>query len=161
MNYINLTNSQEEYLKTIYILSKKEKEVRVTDIANKLKITKPSVNKAINNLNKINLINYQTYGNITLTEKGKEIAKAILKKFDIVKLFLTQVLEVDEKVAEEEAKSMKYAISEKTQESLEKYIIKILNLEELECGCNINNEKCRNCARIKQKDKEINKEIKK
>ena len=32
---MNLTVSQEEYLKTIYILSKTEKEIRVTDIAKK------------------------------------------------------------------------------------------------------------------------------
>ena len=38
---MNLTSSQEEYLKTIYILSKTEKEIRVTDIAKILEITKP------------------------------------------------------------------------------------------------------------------------
>ena len=33
---MKLTNSQEEYLKAIYMLSNKNQEVRVTDIANKL-----------------------------------------------------------------------------------------------------------------------------
>ena len=33
---MELTNAQKEYLKTIYLLEQKNKEVRVTDIANKL-----------------------------------------------------------------------------------------------------------------------------
>ena len=58
---IKLTNSQEEYLKTIYILEKSNQKIRVTDIAKKLKITKPSVSKAINVLKDLTLINYKTY----------------------------------------------------------------------------------------------------
>ena len=38
---MKLTGSQEEYLKTIYILEKNIGKIRVTDIAKKLKITKP------------------------------------------------------------------------------------------------------------------------
>ena len=56
---MKLTNSQEEYLKTIYLLEKNNKKVRVTDIAKKLKITKPSVNKGINVLKEIGLVNYE------------------------------------------------------------------------------------------------------
>lgn len=150
---MKLTNSQEEYLKTIYILSNSKKEIRVTDIASKLKITKPSVNKAIKNLSEINLINYQTYGNINLTEEGTTIAKSILKKFDIIKLFLKEVLEVEENQAEEDAKAMKTALSKETEKKLEQYIIKVLKLEDLKCGYNMDNERCRNCARISAKNR--------
>ena len=112
-----------------------------------------SVNKAIKNLSEINLINYQTYGNITLTEKGTNLAKSILKRFDITKMFLTQILEVPEQQAQEDAKAIKTALSVQTEEKLEKYIIKILKLEDLECGCNIDNERCRSCARISAKNR--------
>lgn len=145
---MKLTNSQEEYLKTIYLLAKTEKEIRVTDIANKLKITKPSVNLAIRNLKELALLNYEAYGDITLTETGKKEARRILKRYDIVKMFLTDVLEIEKEKAEEEAKSMKHAISEETEEKLEKYIVKALKLEELECGYDMNKEKCRNCKRV-------------
>ena len=50
---MKLTESQEEYWKTIYLLEKNSEKVRVTDIADKLKITKPSVNKAMKNLKEI------------------------------------------------------------------------------------------------------------
>ena len=122
---MKLTNSQEEYLKTIYILEKNNTKVRVTDIAKKLKITKPSVNKAINNLKDLNLINYETYGEITLTKEGKNISKEIIKRQDILKMFLVEVLEIEEKKAEEEAKSMKYSISEETAKKLKRNFIAI------------------------------------
>ncbi len=145
---MNLTNSQEEYLKAIYMLSNKNKEIRVTDIANKLNITKPSVNKGIKNLAQIDMVNYKTYGEITLTDKGKNEAKKILKKFDVAKLFLTEVLGIDEDQAEVDAKNIKYALSQESEKKLEEYVIKTLNLEDLKCNWNIENEKCRSCVRI-------------
>mgnify|MGYP005759385207 CR=1 FL=1 len=150
---MKLTNSQEEYLKTIYILEKNNTKVRVTDIAKKLKITKPSVNKAINNLKDLNLINYETYGEITLTKEGKNISKEIIKRQDILKMFLVEVLEIEEKKAEEEAKSMKYSISEETAKKLDKYITQILNLGDLDCDYDETSEKCRNCIKITAKNR--------
>ena len=42
-----MTASLEEYLKTIYILIKRNGEARVTDIADELGYKKPSVNRAL------------------------------------------------------------------------------------------------------------------
>ena len=64
-----ISKSQEEYLKTMYILKKQNGNIRVTDIANKMNCTKPSVNKAIYNLKDNGLLNYESYGTIELTEK--------------------------------------------------------------------------------------------
>jgi len=56
----------------MYILKKQNGNVRVTDIANKMNCTKPSVNKAIYNLKNNELLNYESYGTIELTEKRRE-----------------------------------------------------------------------------------------
>ena len=53
-----ISKSQEEYLKTMYVLQKQNGNIRVTDIANKMNCTKPSVNKALNNLKEEKLIKY-------------------------------------------------------------------------------------------------------
>lgn len=63
-----ITNSMQEYLKTMYVLQKQNGNIRVTDIADKMNCTKPSVNKALNNLKRENLIKYETYGTIELTQ---------------------------------------------------------------------------------------------
>ena len=76
-NITKITNSQEEYLKTIFILEKNNKKVRVTDIAEKLHITKPSVNKAINILKPGGEIVYSTCS-ILACENEDIINKALL-----------------------------------------------------------------------------------
>lgn len=150
---MKLTNSQEEYLKTIYILEKNEEKVRVTDIAQKLKITKPSVNRGIKTLKEMGLIEYEAYGDIVFTYEGEELAKEIIKRHDIMKIFLTDILEINEKQAEEEAKSMKHAISENTTRKLEKYISEIMNLGDLDCDYDENNPKCKKCIKITAKNR--------
>lgn len=64
-----ISKSLEEYIKTMYILKKQNDNIRVTDIANKMRCTKPSVNKAIYNLKEEGLVNYEAYGKIELTKK--------------------------------------------------------------------------------------------
>lgn len=150
---MKLSSSQEEYLKTIYILEKNKEKVRVTDIATKLKITKPSVNKAINLLKDIGVINYQAYGNITLTEAGEKYAIEVIKKQDILKMFLVEILDIDEKQAQEEAVAMKYAMSQQTTQKLNQYITQIMNLGDLDCGYDKNSKKCQNCIKITAKNR--------
>ena len=150
---MKLTNSQEEYLKTIYILEKSSGKIRVKDIAKKLEITKQSVNRAIKNLRDLDLIEYEVYGDISLTYQGEEKAKEIIKKHDIIKMFLVDILDVEEKDAEEEAKSMKSAMSPDTIKKLEKYISKIMDLGDLECDYDKNNPKCQSCIKVTIKNR--------
>lgn len=91
-----ISNALEEYLKNMYILQKQNNEIRVTDIANKMNCSKPSVNKALNNLKEEKLINYETYGKIELTKDGENLAKKILAAYDIGYVFFKDVLGLDE-----------------------------------------------------------------
>ena len=150
---MKLTGSQEEYLKTIYLLEKNNEKVRVTDIANKLKITKPSVNKGINTLKELGLANYKAYGNISLTEEGENLAIAAIQRHDLLEMFLVEVLEIDKKQAIEEAEAMKHVMSESTALKLDKYITEVLNLGDLDCGYDANSEKCRKCVKVTAKNR--------
>ena len=78
-----ISSSLEEYLKTMYVLKKQNGNIRVTDIANKMNCTKPSVNKALNNLKEEKLVKYETYGIIELTEQGENLAQKILEAYDL------------------------------------------------------------------------------
>ena len=86
-----VSKALEEYIKTMYIIKKQNGNVRVTDIAQKMNCTKPSVNKALHNLKNEELVNYETYGTIELTQKGEDLAKKILEAYDIVYIFLKDV----------------------------------------------------------------------
>ncbi len=144
---INLTNSQEEYLKVIYILKNTKKDIRVTDIAKKLDKSKASVNNAINLLKNDGLIDYEPYGQIKLTEKGETEAIKIIEAYDIVKLFLTDILNANKENVDEEAKKIKTILSDDTLNKLAKYTHKTLGLYSLECGYDIAKTSCIKCAR--------------
>lgn len=142
-----ISKSSEEYIKTMYILKKQNDKIRVTDIAEKMNCTKPSVNKALNNLKEKKLINYETYGTIELTLEGENLAKKILEAYDIVYLFLKDVLNLEEQEAKEEAEKIKSAITDDTINKLAKYVHKELGLRDLNCNYDINKEKCRCCIK--------------
>ncbi len=149
-----VSKALEEYLKTMYILKKQNGDIRVTDIAEKMNCSKPSVNKALNNLKDNKLINYETYGKIEITKQGEDLAKKVLEAYDIVFVFLRDVLGLEDEEAEEEAEKLKVAVSDNTLNELAKYVHKVLELNSLDCGYDINKEKCRVCARRKiKKDK--------
>lgn len=109
--------------------------------------TKPSVNKAIKVLKAENLINYETYGEITLTDKGENLAKKILETYDIIYLFLKEVLNLSEEQSANEAEKIKLAITDQTANELAKYVHKELGLNSLNCNYDVGKEKCRSCAR--------------
>lgn len=150
-----ISKSLEEYLKTMYVLNQQNGNIRVTDIANKMNCTKASVNKAINNLKDNNLVNYESYGKIELTRQGEDLAKKILEAYDIVYLFLKEVLNLEEKQAHSEAEKIKQAITDDTINKIAKYVHEVLGLNTLDCNYDINKERCRNCAR-RAASKELN-----
>ena len=142
-----VSKSLEEYLKTMYVLKKQNGNIRVTDIANKMNCTKPSVNKALNNLKEEKLINYETYGTIELTEEGENLAKKILEAYDIVYVFLKEVLSIEEEQAKTEAEKIKSSISDETINKLARYVHQVLGLSNLNCNYDINKEQCRSCVK--------------
>ena len=108
-----------------------------------------STSKWINSLKQIGLINYEPYGEIELTNEGEKIAQKIIEANDIVKLFLKEIIGATEINAEEEAKAIKTVLSDDTLNKIAKYTHKELGLTSLECGYDINNQRCITCARRK------------
>lgn len=148
-----ISKALEEYLKTMYVIQIQNKEIRVTDIANQMNISKPSVNKAINNLKENGLVYYETYGKIELTEKGADLAKKILEAYDISYVFFKDVLGIDEEASKREAEKIKLTMEDNTINNLAKYVHKVLNLSDLNCDYDISKERCRMCQRRTKKSK--------
>ena len=141
----------EEYIKNMYVLKKQNGNVRVTDVAEKMNCSKASVNKALNNLKDNGLVNYETYGTIEITDAGEDLAQKILESYDIVFIFLKDVLGMEAEVAEKEAENMKSSMSDETVNKLARYVHKVLGLRSLNCNYDVSQEKCRVCVkRIKR-----------
>ena len=121
---LNITPSLEDYLEAILFLMEKEQAVRVTDVANYLGISKPSVNKAINNLKAMELVNHEHYGLLDLTEKGRQIAVEVAKRHVVITEFLEKYLGIDAKTAEKEACLLEHSMSVDTVDKLEVFLKK-------------------------------------
>ena len=106
-----ISASLEDYLKTIFILQQQKEAVRMTDIAENLEVSKPSVTRAIGALKKLGFLNYETYGQITLTNAGSSRAKAVLNRYKLFKDFLNVTLGVTNDNAEKYACKMQHAMS--------------------------------------------------
>lgn len=109
-----IRESGEDYLETILQLEDENGQVRSVDVANKLGVTRPSVNKAISALKKAGMVNQELYGNITLTELGRKHAQLVTDRHYTLKDFLINILKVDEHTAEVDACRMEHIISEET-----------------------------------------------
>lgn len=146
-----ISKALEEYIKTMYVLKQQNTEIRVTDIATKMNCSKASVTKSLNSLKEKGLVNYEAYGKIELTEEAEEIAQKLLEAYDIVYLFLNDILEVSN--SKEEAEKIKSVMSDDAINKLARYIHKELKLSSLDCKYDINESKCRSC--IKRKGEKI------
>ena len=122
----SMTPSLEDYLETIWFLFQRNGNVRVTDVALEMGISKPSVNKAINILKTNEYVQHEHYGLLSLTETGEEIAKEVAERHFALKRFLHDLLGVEEKKAENEACLMEHSMSRETVRLLQTYLDKVL-----------------------------------
>lgn len=120
-NY-NMTSSLEDYLEAVFVISKQKNSVRLTDIADYLGVSKPSVNRAVNTLTQNGYLEHVTYGDIVITPQGETYAANVLRRHKLIKHFLIDTLGVDEKTAENDACQMEHVMSSSTIERLYDYL---------------------------------------
>ena len=115
--------SAENYLETIYILSKKLPVVRSVDIATELNFKKPSVSVAMKHLREKELIVVSDAGFITITEEGLAQAEAIYERHTILtKMF--HMLGVPEEIAAEDACLIEHVLSDESFDAIKKHLQK-------------------------------------
>ncbi|MHC4885807.1 MAG: metal-dependent transcriptional regulator [Planctomycetota bacterium] len=107
----DLTASQEDYLEAIYHLILQDQVARSSEISRALNVHKSSVTGALKALTKLELIHYEPYGHITLTEIGRRKAEDIVRRHETLKGFFHQVLGIEGEEAEEAACRMEHATS--------------------------------------------------
>jgi DtxR family Mn-dependent transcriptional regulator len=113
-----MTRSLEDYLKTVSILAGENGgQARMTDIAARLNVTKPSVFTALKVLEERGLVEHRRYKTVTLTPRGREEAAAILGRYALLNAFFRMVVGVSAANAEKDACLLEHLLS---RESLRK-----------------------------------------
>jgi DtxR family Mn-dependent transcriptional regulator len=118
----NTQKSTQDYLKTIYNLSKNIETVNNTNISQKLKVSPASVTEMLKKLADENYIKYSPYHGSTLTEKGLKEAQKITRKHRLLESFLSNVLRIENNKVHQEACQMEHALSDEAEESLCRFL---------------------------------------
>lgn len=119
-----LLESGENYLETILILTKRNGSVRSIDIASEMNFTKASVSRAMSILKRNNYIIMNADGSIHLTDSGLKKASAVLDRHLTLKEFITDILHVQEDIAEKDACHIEHIISPETFEGIKNLLKK-------------------------------------
>ena len=116
------SSSMEDYLEAIGRLSEAGNIARVTKLSKELGVSKPSVSAALNKLAKAGLLQHERYGSIELTTEGRRVADDVIRRHEIMRRFLTEILGIDRERAEEDACRMEHVLSPASLERFSKFV---------------------------------------
>lgn len=117
-----LTFTMENYLEAIYELSKDNQGARVSDIAERLGVTKASTNSAMATLAAKGLLINEKYKEIVLTPAGLKLAKFTAEKHQTIKKFFTEILGINIKIADQDACAIEHVISNDSILAMREYM---------------------------------------
>jgi DtxR family Mn-dependent transcriptional regulator len=109
-----LTISIQDYLKNIYDLTEHGENASTNALAEKLKISAPSVTGMIKKLSKAKppLVEYQKHQGVTLTKDGRRAALEVIRHHRLLEMWLVQTLGYSWDEVHEEAERLEHVISE-------------------------------------------------
>jgi DtxR family transcriptional regulator, Mn-dependent transcriptional regulator len=105
-----LSASLEDYLEAILHLERTSRVARVSEIAEVLHVSRPSVTGALKSLTARGLVLHARYGHVTLTEAGERIAQDVERRHVAIRNFLTCVLQIPLDAAETAACRMEHVL---------------------------------------------------
>ncbi len=107
-----LSQSIQDYLKTIYELRQHSDRVTTNALAERLNVAAASVTGMIKKLAEMKLVEYEPYQGTRLTETGEKMALAIIRHHRLIELYLTAAMGYTWDRVHEEAERLEHAISE-------------------------------------------------
>lgn len=105
-----LSASQEDYVEAILRLQRESRVARVSEIAECLEVSRPSVTGALKTLAARGLVSHAPYGHVTLTESGVKVAAEVERRHVLIRDFLVEVLSLPEDKAESAACRMEHVL---------------------------------------------------
>ncbi len=118
---MQLQESGEMYLETIYVLSGTLPAVHSIDVSEHMGYSKPSVSRAIGLLRSGGYVDMAEDGTLTLTPTGRAVAEKIYERHTILTEFLVR-LGVDRETAAEDACKMEHDISDTSLSAIKRFV---------------------------------------
>lgn len=120
-----LTITEENYLKALLHLSSSDQDhigVGINQLAERLNVRPATVNNMVKRLRDKDLVEYERYGKINLTQQGRELGVQIIRKHRLWETFLFTKLDFSWDEVHEVAEQLEHIQSEKLIEKLDKFL---------------------------------------
>ncbi|MDD6799365.1 MAG: metal-dependent transcriptional regulator [Firmicutes bacterium] len=117
---MQIQESGEMYLETIYILSQNKNNVRAIDVGEYMGYSKPSVSRALGLLKNGGFVETDENGCLLLTEEGLRLAEKTYERHKALTEFFIR-LGVSPETAAADACRIEHVISEETFEALKRH----------------------------------------
>jgi DtxR family transcriptional regulator, Mn-dependent transcriptional regulator len=84
------SQTEENYLKSLLLLTNQNEVVSVSKLSSLLNVSRPTVNSMVKRLKKQGLMNYEKYKPLSLTAKGKLEALHVIRKHRLSEMYLKE-----------------------------------------------------------------------
>lgn len=113
-----ISQSVEDYLKSIYKIARVEGKVSTSAIADRLGVSAASVTNMFAKLANMKLLRYTPYQGVELTEAGERIALEMIRHHRLMELYLSQVLGMSWDKVDAEADRLEHVISDEFEDRI-------------------------------------------
>ncbi|MBR0204963.1 MAG: metal-dependent transcriptional regulator [Synergistaceae bacterium] len=113
-----ITARIEDYLEELFLLESTGRNVTVTDLAERLKITKGTVTATVQKLVELDLLKHERYGTLHLTDAGRLKGMTVFRRHEGFRAFFHELLGLDRDHSSEMACSMEHYVDSVTEERL-------------------------------------------
>ncbi|MDX1666328.1 MAG: metal-dependent transcriptional regulator [Saprospiraceae bacterium] len=119
----NISHTEENYLKAIFKISEKSDMPASTNaISSEIKTSAASVTDMVKRLSEKDLIHYEKYKGVTLTDEGHRIATHLIRKHRLWEVFLVKELDFTWDEVHEIAEQLEHIKSPELVERLDNYL---------------------------------------
>ncbi|MCW3113188.1 MAG: metal-dependent transcriptional regulator [Segetibacter sp.] len=119
---MSFTESEENYIKSIYHLQQQGEVVSTNDLASELQTKPASVTDMLKKLKAKKLLNYERYKGFSLSDEGTRVALGIVRKHRLWEYFLVHELEFGWDEVHEIAEELEHISSPQLVEKLDNYL---------------------------------------
>lgn len=117
-----MSPSKENYLKIIFELAYDHRKINNKNIADIMGVSAPSVSEMLTSLTKDQYVQHTPYNEITLTDEGRKLARALVKKHRIWEVFLVEKLGYPVREVHSAADTLEHATNDEVVERLNKFL---------------------------------------
>ena len=111
----HVTSAMEDYLKAIYRLEEADRQVSMADLSAEMNVSGASVTNMIKRLSELNLVVYEPYRGVVLTDSGRKIALEIVRHHRLLELYLSENLGMPWYAVHAEAERLEHHLSDELE----------------------------------------------